>query len=77
VTRFLEALLTELYVLIDELLVPARHGRGRRPELSDSELLLCLSAQMLMAYEDLLVGRAGWREASDRRSDTQTDTVQG
>src|SRR5665647_429118 len=37
-TKELEALLTELYVLIDDQVVEPRHGRGRRPELSDSEL---------------------------------------
>jgi len=45
-TKELEALLTELYVLIDDQVVPARHGRGRRPELSDSELLCLAVAQM-------------------------------
>ena len=49
-TKELEALLTELYVLIDDQLVPARHGRGRRPELSDSELLCLAVAQVLLGY---------------------------
>ena len=49
-TKELEALLTELYVLIDDQVVPARHGRGRRPELSDSELLCLAVAQMLLGY---------------------------
>ena len=31
--------LTELYVLIDDQVAPARLGRGLRPELSDGELL--------------------------------------
>ena len=46
-TKELEALLTELYVLIDDQVVEPRHGRGRRPELSDSELLCLAVAQML------------------------------
>jgi hypothetical protein len=47
-TKGLEALLTELYVLIDDQVVEPRHGRGRRPELSDSELLCLAVAQMLL-----------------------------
>jgi hypothetical protein len=47
-TKELEALLTELYVLIDDQVVEPRHGRGRRPELSDSELLCLAVAQMLL-----------------------------
>jgi len=46
----LEALLTELYVLIDDQVVEPRHGRGRRPELSDSELLCLAVAQMLLGF---------------------------
>ena len=49
-TKELEALLTELYVLIDDHVVPPRHGRGRRPELSDSELLCLAVAQMLLGF---------------------------
>jgi hypothetical protein len=76
-TKAPESLLTQPYVLIDDQLVPARHGRGRRPEPPDSESLCLSVAQMLPGYEDLLEGHAGWREASDRQSVTQTDTVQG
>src|SRR5674476_1381294 len=47
-TKELEALLTELYVLIDDQVVEPRHGRGRRPELSDSELLSLAVAQLLL-----------------------------
>src|SRR5450756_207568 len=49
-TKELEALLTELYVLIDDQVVEPRHGRGRRPELSDSELLCLAVAQMLLGF---------------------------
>src|SRR5665647_1893792 len=49
-TKELEALLTELYVLIDDHVVLPRHGRGRRPELSDSELLCLAVAQMLLGF---------------------------
>ncbi len=46
----LETLLTELYVLIDDHVIPARIGRGRRPELTDSELLCLAVAQMMLGY---------------------------
>ena len=49
-TKELEALLTELYVLIDDQVVEPRHGRGRRPKLSDSELLCLAVAQMLLGF---------------------------
>jgi hypothetical protein len=49
-TKELEALLTELYVLIDDQVVEPRHGRGRRLELSDSELLCLAVAQMLLGF---------------------------
>lgn len=49
-TKELETLLTELYVLIDDHVAPARTGRGRRPELSDSELLCLAVAQMMLGY---------------------------
>src|SRR5665647_63240 len=49
-TKELEALLTELYVLIDDQVVEPRQGRGRRPELSDSELLCLAVAQMLLGF---------------------------
>lgn len=46
----LEALLTALYVHIDDHVVPARDGRGRRPVLSDSELVTLAVAQVLLGY---------------------------
>lgn len=49
-TKELETLLTELYVLIDDRVVPPRRGRGRRPELTDSELLCLAVAQMLLGF---------------------------
>src|SRR5680860_1229363 len=49
-TKELEALLTELYVLIDDQVVEPRLGRGRRPELSDSELLCLAVVQMLLGF---------------------------
>lgn len=49
-TKELETLLTELYVLIDDHVTPTRIGRGRRPELSDSELLCLAVAQMMLGY---------------------------
>ncbi len=50
VTRELNTLLTALYVLIDDHVVEARVGRGRRPLLSDSELITLAVAQMLQGY---------------------------
>lgn len=49
-TKELETLLTELYVLIDDRVVLPRRGRGRRPELTDSELLCLAVAQMLLGF---------------------------
>ncbi|QDQ93972.1 IS982 family transposase [Rhodococcus sp. WB9] len=49
-TKELETLLTELYVLIDDHVVEPRSGRGRRPELSDAELLTLAVAQMLLGF---------------------------
>jgi len=50
VTKELNTLLTALYVLIDDHVVPSRTGRGRRPELSDSELLTLAVAQVLLGF---------------------------
>src|SRR6266849_3806701 len=50
-TKELETLLTELYVLIDDRVVEPRHGRGRRPVLSDAELLTLAVAQMLLGFD--------------------------
>ncbi|TQM46394.1 IS982 family transposase [Halopolyspora algeriensis] len=49
-TKDLNTLLTALYVLIDDHVVPPRTGRGRRPRLSDSELLCLAVAQVLLGY---------------------------
>jgi hypothetical protein len=50
VTKDLNTLLTSLYVLVDDYVVPARSGRGRRPEPTDSELICPAVAQMLLGY---------------------------
>jgi hypothetical protein len=47
VTKELNTLLTALYVLVDDHVVPPRVGRGRRPELTDSELITLAVAQVL------------------------------
>ena len=49
-TNDLDALLTALYVEIDDHVVPARQGRGRRPRLSDAELLCLAVAQVLLGF---------------------------
>jgi hypothetical protein len=51
VTKNLNTLLTALYVLIDDHVVPPRTGRGRRPLLTDSELLTLAVAQVLLRYD--------------------------
>jgi hypothetical protein len=43
----LDDLLTALYVLVDDLL-PARRGAGRRPRISDPELITLAVAQILL-----------------------------
>ncbi len=43
----LDALLTALYVVIDDLL-PARRGPGRRPRLTDAEVICLAVAQILL-----------------------------
>ena len=50
-TKELETLLTELYVLIDDHVVESRHGRGRRPLLSDAELLTLAVAQVMLGFD--------------------------
>jgi DDE family transposase len=50
VTNELNTLLTTLYVLIDDHVVPPRAGRGNRPLLSDSELITLAVAQALLGY---------------------------
>jgi hypothetical protein len=51
VTNNLNTLLTALYVLVDDLVVPPRTGRGRRPQLTDSELITLATAQALLKYD--------------------------
>jgi len=46
----LDTLLTALYVLVDDYVVPPRAGRGHRPELTDSELICLAVAQMMLGY---------------------------
>jgi Transposase DDE domain len=50
VTKELNTLLTALYVLVDDHVVPARTGRGRRPELTDSELITIAVAQVVQRF---------------------------
>jgi hypothetical protein len=50
VTKELDALLTELYVVIDDHVVRPRRGRGRHPLLSDSELITLAVAQILQGF---------------------------
>lgn len=49
-TKELDALLTELYVVIDDHVVRPRRGRGRHPLLSDSELITLAVAQILQGF---------------------------
>ena len=44
----LDALLTVLYVLVDDLLPSGQRRRGRRPRISDSELVCLAVAQVLL-----------------------------
>ena len=44
----LDALLTALYVIVDDLLPIRRRGPGRRPRISDSELICLAVAQVLL-----------------------------
>jgi hypothetical protein len=48
VSADLDALLTCLYVLVDDLLPRGRRGVGRRPRISDSELMCLAVAQVLL-----------------------------
>lgn len=50
VSKDLNTLLTALYVLIDDHVVPPRTGRGHRPHLTDSELICLAVAQALLGY---------------------------
>jgi hypothetical protein len=51
VSKELNTLLTALYVFIDDHVVPPRAGRGRRPLLSDSELVTLAVAQVLLGFD--------------------------
>jgi Transposase DDE domain len=50
VSKELDTLLTALYVLVDDHVVPPRVGRGRRPVFTDSELLTVAVAQVLLRF---------------------------
>jgi hypothetical protein len=50
VSKELDTLLTALYVLVDDSVVTTRVGRGRRPTLSDAELVTLAVAQVLLGY---------------------------
>jgi hypothetical protein len=50
VSKDLNTLLTALYVLIDDHVVPPRTGRGHRPDLTDSELICLAVAQVILGY---------------------------
>ena len=80
--------LTELSVLIDDQVVPGRRGRGRRPELTDSELLCLAVVQMLLGHHkrcvseshqhgkgrSLSAAAAGWAPRQ-KRADRPPSTV--
>jgi hypothetical protein len=51
VSKELNTLLTALYVFVDDHVVLPRTGRGRRPELSDSELVTLAVAQVLLGFD--------------------------
>lgn len=50
VSKDLNTLLTALYVLVDDCVVPPRAGRGHRPDLTDSELICLAVAQIMLGY---------------------------
>ncbi|HEY4422263.1 MAG TPA: IS982 family transposase, partial [Pseudonocardia sp.] len=50
-TNDLDTLLTALYVEIDDHVVPPRQGRGRRPRLTDAELVCLAVAQVLLGID--------------------------
>jgi len=51
VTEDLDTLLTALYVEIDDHVALPRRGRGRRPELTDAELVCLAVAQVLLGFD--------------------------
>src|SRR5450756_3252430 len=50
-TEDLDTLLTALYVEIDDHVAPPRQGRGRRPRLTDAELVGLAVAQVLLGFD--------------------------
>ena len=50
-TNNLDTLLTALYVEIDDHVAPSRAGRGRRPQLTDAELVCLAVAQVLLGFD--------------------------
>lgn len=49
-SKELDTLLTALYVFIDDYVVEPRSGRGRRPKLTDAELVTLAVAQVLLGF---------------------------
>jgi hypothetical protein len=47
----LDTLVTALYVTIDDLFGRPRHGPGRKPKLSDAELVCLAVAQVLLGFD--------------------------
>ena len=58
----LDTLVIALYVMVDELLGP-RMGPGRRPKLSDAELVCLAVAQGLLGWDS----ERRWLRFADRR----------
>jgi hypothetical protein len=58
----LDALLTALYVRVDDLL-PKRRGPGRPPRITDAELIALAVAQMFLGIPNdrRFLALAGWR----------------
>src|SRR5450759_122038 len=50
-TEDLDTLLTAPYVEIDDHVAPPRQGRGRRPRLTDAELVCLAVAQVLLGFD--------------------------
>src|SRR5664279_1260749 len=50
-TEDLDTLLSALYVEIDDYVAPPRQGRGRRPRLTDAELVCLAVAQVLLGFD--------------------------
>ena len=58
----LDTLVTALYVTIDDLVGP-RHGPGRKPKLSDAELVCLAVAQVLLGCDS----ERRWLRFADQR----------